>query len=117
MRIVVDARISRTWDAGVGRYTLSLLNALRPFGHDVVLVTNARGDARPRAAGHAGGTIVPSAIAIASGGQHTALPLLYRRLAADVVLTTHPLAAPLCSPCPLVAVVVDVYPLHFPDQF
>src|SRR5258708_20846910 len=113
MRIVVDARISRTWDAGVGRYTLSLLNALRPFGHDVVLVTNARGDARPRAAVDAGVTIVPSAIAIASVGQHTALPLLYRRLAADVVLTPHPLAAPLFSPCPLLPVGLPSYPLHF----
>jgi len=117
MRIVIDARISRRWDAGVGRYTLSLLDALRPFGHQLVLITNAQGDAPPRAAVDAGVEIVPSTIAIASLAQHTLLPRLYRRLAASVVLTTHPLAATFFSPCPTVAVVLDVFPLHFPEQF
>ena len=45
------------------------------------------------------------------------MPLLFHRLHASVVLTTHPLAATFVSPCPAVAVILDVFPLHFPGQF
>lgn len=117
MRIVVDARISRRWDAGVGRYTLSLLKALAPSKHEFILLTSAGAEPPPGLSAGVALRILPTTIPIASIGQHTALPLLLNRLAADVVLTTHPLAAGLFSPCPAVAVILDLYPLHFPQQF
>jgi glycosyltransferase involved in cell wall biosynthesis len=78
---------------------------------------NARGEPPPDLAAEAAVRILPSTIPIASIGQHTSLPLLFKRLAADVVLTTHPLAAAFYMPCPAVAAILDLYPLHFPDQF
>lgn len=116
LRILIDARISRRWDAGVGRYTECLLRGLLPYGHELILVTNTRGEP-PRLPISEGIRIVPSTTPIASIGQQTTLPLLFRRLGADVVLATHPLAATLFSPCPAVAVILDVYPLRFPHQF
>jgi glycosyltransferase involved in cell wall biosynthesis len=116
VRLIIDARISRRWDAGVGRYTCSLLDALAGTSHDFIVFTNAASAAPPLEAPDRT-QLVTSGVGIASIRQQIDLPLQFRRYRPDVILATHPLAATRFAPCPSVPVVLDLYPLHFPEQF
>jgi len=118
MRIGLDARVSRQWTTGVGTYTTHLVRTLAggPPRHSYTLLCS------PRAPSFPGGLParcdeIRSAIPVASLRQHIALGRVARRLGLDLLLHTHPLAAPLWSPVPSVMVLLDVYPVLFPRDF
>src|SRR5687767_6446441 len=97
MDVLVDARISRTWHAGVGRYTCSLLDALATTPHVYTVLMNDRVGPPPLLRQeHI--RLVRSAIRVASARQHLELPLRLTKYRPDVVFVTHPLATPLYTP-------------------
>lgn len=114
-RILVDARISRSWSSGIGVYTTELLGALARAApqHRYVLLRSSHAPPAP----------VPEALdveqhemryAIGGVGQHILLPLALRSLAADALVVTHPAAAPVWSSVPRLVIVHDLIPLALP---
>ncbi len=118
MRIGIDARISRGWQTGVGRYTLSLLEWLPGLAaeHEFVLITSPAAPEPPLAP-----TSPVRRVCLAdrpgSLAQMTLLPWRLRPLKLDLLFYTHPLSAMLAAPCPDVMVVLDLFPIHFPKAY
>ena len=116
MRIAVDARISRSWDTGVGRLTEQLLLRLleRHGEHEYVLVRTAEPGPLPldgRLRQHEVRWDGPGR------GQLLAFARTARRLSADVCIHTHPLATPIHSGAPAVSLLLDLYPLVLAGAF
>jgi glycosyltransferase involved in cell wall biosynthesis len=118
MRIGLDARISRNWETGVGRLTLEVLEhwVRRHPEHRYVLLRHPDAP-RPDLAGTPELADEVVACPVASVRQAYLFTSLPRRLGLDVLLHTHPLAAPVLTSCPSVGIVLDVFPLIFPDQY
>lgn len=114
-RILIDARVSRSWSTGVGVYTVELLRALTQVApqHRYALLHHLQ--APPPSLP----TVVvqyQSRADIGGLGQHLLLPWAQRSLA-DVVVVTHPAAAPLWAPVPRLVVVHDLIPLALPAYY
>ncbi len=118
MRIGIDVRISRGWATGVGQYTINLLNHLAQIDqrNEYLVLTNPAAPQVPVAAPERF-TFLPTPIPIASAKQIFVLPVLASRLGLDLHFNTHPLAAPLWLPCKTVSLLLDVYPINFPDDY
>lgn len=118
VRIGIDTRISRAWKTGVGRITVELLRQLieQHPEHEYVVIRNR---CAPELATSLGLKLEEHVIdcPVASPKQMVVFAVLLRHLKLDVLLHTHPLAAPLWSSCPAVGMVLDVYPILFPTDF
>ncbi|MEX1254298.1 MAG: glycosyltransferase family 1 protein [Dehalococcoidia bacterium] len=117
-RIVVDARISRSWSTGIGVYTTQLLRALARLApqHRLLLLIAPEAPL-PHLSGE--GLIDERTVshAIAGPAQHLLMPGLLRDLDADLLIVTHPACAPLWSPCPRFVFVHDLIPLALPHDY
>jgi glycosyltransferase involved in cell wall biosynthesis len=116
--IAVDARISRSWSTGIGVYTAELLRALARLArqHRILLLTSPEA---PPASLPAEPSVTQRAVAYRAGGpaQHVLLPHLLRECGVDLLITTHPVCAPLRSPCPRLVFVHDLIPLALPGHY
>ena len=114
-RIAVDARISRSWNSGIGVHTLRLLEALaeRASGHRYLLITAVGADAPPLSP-DAALEQVTMPYSVGGLGQHLRMPGELRSLDIDLLLTTHPASSPLLPPCPHLVIVHDLIPLTQP---
>ncbi|MGQ9927429.1 MAG: glycosyltransferase family 4 protein [Chloroflexaceae bacterium] len=120
MRIGLDARYTTDHFPGIGRYTLSLAEALAEPGHDhtLVLIVDPRAQqgrydpgvlaALPRVE-LAGARVAPF-----SAAQHLALPALARRLRLDVLHSPYYIKPYLGLPCPSVVTIYDLIGWRFP---
>src|SRR5260221_10502672 len=118
MRICFDTRMSRGWDAGIGRMTVSLLDCLAEMdaSNDYLVLTHATAPALPLRQPKRF-QFVTSHIRPASLTQHVRLPRWLRDNRVEVVFHTHPLSMVLWQPVPTIGAVLDLLPIHFPDQF
>lgn len=119
MHICIDARISRgSWFTGVGKYTISLadqLARLAPANTYTILVHPAAGPIPVREPERF--RIVTLRVSVGSIKQHLWIPRWVKSQGIDVVLHTHPVSAMLAQPCASVTVILDVYPLRFPEYY
>jgi len=119
MHICIDARISRgSWFTGVGKYTISLVDQLACLAPDntyTILVHPAAGPIPVREPERF--RIVPLRVSVGSIKQHLWIPRWVKSQGIDVVLHTHPVSAMLAQPCASVTVILDVYPLRFPEYY
>lgn len=118
MRICIDARVSRSWDAGTGRLTLALLEGMAREGpqHEYVVLLHRHAAPPPiteperfqvERSGPTNGLI----------GQHALFGVWARARRIDVAFHPHQHALPLWPGVPSVGMVLDLLPLLFPDQF
>jgi glycosyltransferase involved in cell wall biosynthesis len=61
--------------------------------------------------------IIPLQVGVGSIKQHVSMSRWVKRQGVDVILHTHPGSAMVIQSCPSVTVILDVYPLRFPEQF
>jgi len=119
MHICIDARISRgSWFTGVGKYTISLVDQLARLAPDntyTILVHPAAGPIPVREPERF--RIAPLRASVGSIKQHLWIPRWVKSQRIDVVLHTHPVSAMLAQPCASVTVILDVYPLRFPEYY
>lgn len=116
-RLLIDARISRTWLTGVGQYTKFLVSAIRRQDPDIAIgVLLMPAVANPFENDH--GVAVHRCVAgPGSPGQHRAVGRIALNGGYDGVLATHPLSATIGTSVGRFAVVHDLEPLLFPQFF
>lgn len=119
MHICIDARISRgSWFTGVGKYTINLVDqlaCLAPRNIYTILVHPAAGPVPVKEPERF--KIVPLGVSVGSIKQHLWMPRWVKSQGVDVILHTHPISAMLAQPCASVTVILDVYPLRFPEYY
>ncbi len=119
MRIGLDARYTTDHFPGIGRYTLSLAEALAELEyHTLVLIVDPRAQrgrydlaalgALPRV------ELAEARVAPFSAAQHLALPVLARRLRLDVLHSPYYIKPYLGLPCPSVVTIYDLIGWRFP---
>lgn len=120
MRIGLDARYTTDHFPGIGRYTLSLAEALAEleYNHTLVLIVDPRAQ-RGRYDLAALGALPRVELAEArvgpfSAAQHLALPVLARRLRLDVLHSPYYIKPYLGLPCPSVVTIYDLIGWRFP---
>lgn len=120
MRIGLDARYTTDHFPGIGRYTLSLAEALAGLGsdHTLVLIVDPRAQrGRYDLAGLGalpGVELAEAPVAPFSVAQHLALPILARRLRLDVLHSPYYIKPYLGLPCPSVVTIYDLIGWRFP---
>ena len=118
-RVVLDGRYIQDRFPGIGRLTHALVAALgrMDLDLDVVVPVPARGggrlDLRPLAAGSV--VLVPVGADPFSPREQVEMPLLARRVGADLWHAPHPVG-PLFLPCPRVVHFHDAIPLREPGS-
>jgi glycosyltransferase involved in cell wall biosynthesis len=119
MHVCIDARISRgSWFTGVGKYTINLADHLARLApnHTYTILVHPAAEPIPVREPQRF-RIVPFQVGIGSIKQHFWMPFWLKRQGVDVILHTHPGSAMIFQTCPSIIVVLDVYPLRFPEQF
>jgi glycosyltransferase involved in cell wall biosynthesis len=119
MHVCIDARISRgSWFTGVGKYTINLVDHLARLApnHTYTILVHPAAEPIPVREPQRF-RIVPFQVGIGSIKQHFWMPFWLKREGVDVILHTHPGSAMIFQTCPSIIVVLDVYPLRFPQQF
>ena len=118
MHICFDARMSRSWDAGTGRMTISLLDQLSELDHknDYTVLLHPAAPEIPLKR-RSRFRFVVSSIPPASATQLIRLPLWLRENRIDLIFHTHPLSMVIWQPYLAVSAVLDILPIHFPNYF
>lgn len=119
MHICIDARISRgSWFTGVGKYTINLVDQLVRLAPDNTYTILVHPTAMPIPVREPKRfRIVPLGVSVGSIKQHLWMPRWVKSQGIDVILHTHPVSAILAPPCASVTVILDVYPLRFPEYY
>lgn len=119
MHICIDARISRgSWLTGVGQYTINLVDQLARLAPDniyTILVHPAAAPIPVREPERF--RIVALGVSVGSIKQYLWMPRWVKSQGIDVILHTHAVSALIAQPCTSVTVILDVYPLRFPQYF
>lgn len=118
MRILLDTRICRGWNTGIGRYAVELIRALSRLGSGDQLTVIVSPDA-PRMAIDASPRVrtVPIALRAGSPRQHLLIPRLARFAQADLVHSLHPTTTSLIRHGRSITNCYDLHPIHYPRAF
>lgn len=119
MHTCIDARISRgSWYTGVGKYTINLMDQLARLAPDntYTILVHPAAESIPVMEPERF-RIVPLGVSVGSIKQHLWLPRWVESQRINVILHTHPVSAMLVQPCASVTVILDMYPLRFPEYY